>query len=130
MHHLVKIFGGNMFQNWQYAAVALHFLKGFEERFARVRQKAENLFIRLNKIRGIGIEKFVNGSNVHKLFIENASTEKFVKYLLEKRNIIVRQIDEEGGFIPIKVNETQLNVSNDDLVESFQRAYSFASLRK
>lgn len=130
MHHLVKIFGGNMFQNWQYAAVALHFLEGFERRFARVKQKAEDLFVRLNEIRGIRIEKFVNGSNVHKLFVENADTEKFVKYLSERRNIIVRQIDEEKRFIPVKVNETQLNVSNDDLAESFQRAYSVASLRK
>jgi len=129
VRNLVKICGGNMFRNWQYAGVALHFLDGFEQRFANAKQKAEDLFKRLNKLDGIRVEKISNGSNVHKLFISGINIDKFRKYLSKKRNIFISRIDKEKGFIPIKVNESQLKISNDYLVESFRSAYGFAATK-
>ena len=38
------MFGGSLRQAWPYAAVALHYLDGFDERFGRAARAAETLF--------------------------------------------------------------------------------------
>lgn len=62
--HLIEVYGGSMFRNWPNAAVALHFLEGFESRFRRAKEQADALFARLNRIEGIRVEPFERGSNV------------------------------------------------------------------
>src|SRR5262245_17472087 len=39
--HLMKIHGGVMFRNWHNAAVALHTMQGFDDRFAQARTRSE-----------------------------------------------------------------------------------------
>jgi threonine aldolase len=44
LHHQRRMFGGSLRQAWPYAAVALHYLDGFGERFERAAMTAETLF--------------------------------------------------------------------------------------
>ena len=44
LYHQRRMFGGSLRQAWPYAAVALHYLDGFGERFQRAAAAAETLF--------------------------------------------------------------------------------------
>src|SRR5262249_26709712 len=47
--HARKLFGGGLYQGWPYAAVALHYLDGFPERFRKAVATATAPFARLGK---------------------------------------------------------------------------------
>jgi len=44
LHHQRRMFGGGLRQAWPYAAVALHYLDGFGERFGHAAAAADNLY--------------------------------------------------------------------------------------
>src|SRR5207248_1734356 len=44
-----KLFGGGLYHAWPYAAVALHYLDGFTERYQKAMATARALFARLEK---------------------------------------------------------------------------------
>src|SRR5262249_8601036 len=44
-----NVFGGGLFQAWPYAAVALHFLEGFPERFRKAKRAADQVLAELAK---------------------------------------------------------------------------------
>lgn len=120
--HLIKVYGGNMYQNWYNAAVALRLLEGFEQRFERAKKKAEELFTSLNKLEGIRVDRFNQGSNVFKLFLTDGDASKFRETLANKHSIALRP-ETSAGFIPLKVNESLLNLSNEELALAFENAY-------
>ena len=108
-----------MFQNWHNALIALHFLDGFEARLINAKQKSELLFKELSKIEGIRIETFKRGSNTAKLFVTPVNHGQFSQRLFRDHKIAVlpNRIDK---FIPLKVNETLLDQSNEKIVAAFR----------
>lgn len=121
MPNLIKVYGGNTAQSWSDAVVALHTLNGFEKRFADAKAKANDLFIRLNKIEGLTISAFDHGSNVFKLFLQGIDPDTF-RTTLQAQHIHLRGYNEEDAFIPLKVNETVMNTDNSVLVNAFANA--------
>jgi threonine aldolase len=124
--HLVKVYGGAMYRNWHNAAAALHFLNGFEARFGRAKEQADQLFNRLNQMDGIRVERFERGSNLFKLFLSGVDVSKFREQLNREHNIWLRRPVREG-FLPLKVNESLLRISNDQLVAAFETSYKAAA---
>ncbi|MBN2415174.1 threonine aldolase [bacterium] len=122
MDHLVKVHGGSMFRNWHNAAVALHFLDGFQTRFARARDKAAGLFALLSALDGLRVEAFPRGSNVFKLYIEKGDRQRFRQHLAREYSIELRAPAAEEDFIPLKVNESLLRVANEEIVAAFSAA--------
>ena len=122
MANLIKICGGNMASNWPETAVANFYFEGFEKRYRAAKLKAEKLFARLNASGKLKVEKMRNGSNVHKLTVPNA--EAFRNRMSANGGILVRRMSRRRGFIPIKVNETILKVSNNQLADWFISAAS------
>jgi threonine aldolase len=122
---LRKLHGGDMYQNWPNAAVALHFLDGFEERFARARAKADELFAALEATGHFKVHPIPNGSNIFRLKIVDADGKRFRQHLREKWGIGVGA--QGDGFIRLSVNETQLEAPNEALVEAFEDAHRTAS---
>ena len=49
LYHQRRMFGGGLRQAWPYAAVALHYLEGFAERFAEAAAMADRLFCALGE---------------------------------------------------------------------------------
>ena len=49
LYHQRRMFGGGLRQAWPYAAVALHYLGGFAERFARAAAAGDTLFHNLRR---------------------------------------------------------------------------------
>jgi threonine aldolase len=119
--HLIKVHGGTMLWNWHNAAVALHNLDGFVERYQRAKVRADELFALLNQIDGIHIEPLPHGSNIFQLKLTGIDGRKFAGKLREQR-IRLRPPADGADFAPLMVNESVLATSNDRLVAAFKQA--------
>ena len=123
---LRKMHGGDMYQNWPYAAVAVHFLEGFADRFSAARAKADTLFAMLEATGRFEVHHVPNGSNIFKLGIGDADVERFRTRLREKWKVRVSGTPDDD-FIRLHVNETQLGTPNETLAKAFEDAYRSAS---
>jgi threonine aldolase len=119
--HLIKVHGGTMLWNWHNAAVALHNLDGFVERYQRAKVRADELFAALNQIDGIHIEPLPHGSNIFQLKLTGIDGKKFAGKLREQ-HIRMRPPANGADTVPIMVNESVLATSNDRLVAAFKQA--------
>jgi len=119
IRHWMKAYGGTMHRNWYNALIALYFLDGVEERMAAVRQRAEDLFRKLDAIDRLRVERVERGSNKVRLYVDIADVDAFGKKLLEDHNVRLSPRNDEG-FIPVKVNETLLDVPVAGIVEAFE----------
>jgi threonine aldolase len=64
LHHQRRMFGGSLRQAWPYAAVALHYLDGFAERFAEAAAMAGALYSALGELSGVEIVRSPASTNV------------------------------------------------------------------
>jgi threonine aldolase len=117
--HWMKAYGGTMRRNWHNALIALHFLDGIEERLAAVRQRAEDLYRQLNGNDRLRIERIERGSNKSKLFVDVADVDTFARRMREEHSVLLWPRNDEA-FIPVKVNETLLDVPVASVVEAFE----------
>jgi len=67
LYHQRRMFGGGLRQAWPYAAVALHYLDGFAERFARAAASADTLFRALGQQPGVLVLRSAAATNVARL---------------------------------------------------------------
>src|SRR5207302_4308507 len=67
LYHQRRMFGGSLRQAWPYAAVALHYLDGFDERFKRAMAAAETLFQALSRHPGFEVQRAAAPTNVTRL---------------------------------------------------------------
>src|ERR1700737_4888556 len=69
LYHQRRMFGGGLRQAWPFAAVALHYLDGFSERFQRATAAADNLFQALQNLPNCEIPRSPAATNVARLFV-------------------------------------------------------------
>src|SRR5207245_1521993 len=108
-------------QAWPYAAVALHYLDGFDERFERAAAAAETLFQALHRQPGCEVRRPTAGTNVARLRVFGADTESLPERLLA-RGIAIRpavNASPDGAEFELFTNETILRRSANDIVETF-----------
>ncbi len=72
LHHQRRMFGGGLRQAWPYAAVALHYLEGFAERFAEAAAMADQLLLALGEHPGVEVLRSPGSTNVTRLRIDGA----------------------------------------------------------
>lgn len=124
MPHLIKIFGGNMYQNWPYAAMALNKITHIEDTLRKAKAKGEQLISLINQSPNMKISWVPNGSNVFNLqVLAPVKYEKFVGYLNDKERIQIRMPDSQG-IIKFFINETILKRSNDSIAAALIKAIS------
>jgi threonine aldolase len=127
MPHLMKVFGGTVFGAWPYAAVALHYLEGFEDRFQKAIQQSKDLFKQLNQLSGITIKPVPNGTYIHHLLLDKGINHpKLSGHLSEKNNIEIYSRPEPAGHITLRLTETLLHQSNEQIVKAFKAALAVA----
>lgn len=124
MHHLVKVHGGSIFNNWSNAAMALHHLQDIDMIMKKVIEKSEALIVALNKIKGIKISPVVNGTNIcHLRFDKSVDVAKVKKWLRDQKGIILGQLNDDG-VIAMALNPTLLRMDNEVLISAFREALS------
>jgi len=121
LFHERRMFGGALPQAWPLAAVALHFIDGFEERFAAGITASEELISALDAMRGVQVERVPNGSNVFKLHLDGVSPAT-VRTRLADRDIVVPSPAAGFSGFALKVNETLARRSVAETIGAFEEA--------
>src|SRR3984957_7000199 len=112
-------FGGAVLHAWQSAAVALHYLDGFEERYQRAVHAGEELLGRLEQ-KMIRVHRIEAGTNIFQLEFPSPPDAAFQKRLAD-RGIMIGRPPAQGPLI-IKGNETILRRSAADIAEELAKA--------
>ena len=121
LYHQRRMFGGSLRQAWPYAAVALHYLDGFGERFQQAVAAAETLFQGLRLHPGCKVRRPETGTNVARLRVLGADAESLPERLLA-RGIAIRpalHASPEGAEFELLTNETILRRPANEIVETF-----------
>ncbi len=113
LFHTRRMYGGALVRGWVYAAVALHYLDGFEDRYRRGVAVSKDLFGRLDKHRAFSIRPIPNGSNIFILEIQGSDPAEF-RDRLATSGISMREPRPDGSIV-IQVNETWSAASGEEL---------------
>jgi len=104
LYHPRRMFGSALPQAWPLAAMALHGIDGFEERFTAGVRISEDLIVALNGTNGLRVERIPNGSNIFKLHVTGSDPSAY-SARLAREGILLPAPLPSGGFA-LKVNET------------------------
>ena len=121
LYHQRRMFGGSLRQAWPYAAVALHYIEGFGERFERAAAAADALFQALRRHPGCEVRRPAAATNVARLRVSGADAESLPERLLA-RGIAIRpalHASPEGTEFELFTNETILRRPANEIVETF-----------
>lgn len=116
MYHARRMFGGGLHQVWPYAAVALHYLEGFQDRYSKAVNMGEELIKKLDNHDSFEIQRIQNGTNIFKLTVKGIAPKVFAENL--KKNGIIARPNEINGF-NLLVNESLLKSNVPALVNGF-----------
>jgi len=105
LYHPRRMFGGALPGAWPLAAVALHFIDGFEQRFAAGVRTSEELLPMLDAIGPLRVERIPNGSNVFELHVEADDLDGVRERLAGQDVMVPGPATDFRGF-RLKVNET------------------------
>ena len=116
MHHPRRMFGGGLSRVWPFAAVALHYLQGFGDRYSQAVRTSEAFIGRLQKHDRFVIERMPLGTNLFRLRVRTSNPAAFQQRLAKER---VMLSEPQGDTFLVGVNETLNRVTANELAEKF-----------
>lgn len=119
LYHTRRMFGGGLPEVWPYAAVALHYLDGFEDRFRAAVQNAERAIAILRADTNFAVERIPNGTNIFRMRIQNVNPPVY-QQRLESAGVLVH--DATALTFTIQVNETWNAIPGAEIAARFQKA--------
>jgi threonine aldolase len=124
LYHQRRMFGGSLRQAWPYAAVALHYLDGFSERFERAAAAADHLWNALAKDQNCEVLRCATATNVTRLRVTGKDAAALPERLLTG-GITIRsplRALPAGAEFELFTNETILRRPIAEIVEVFAAA--------
>jgi threonine aldolase len=121
LYHTRRMLGGALPGAWPLAAPALHFVDGFEERFAAGVAAGKELVAALDTIQSLRIEQIPNGSNIFKLYLDSGDPARF-RTALQERGIELSAFLANVGYFALVVNETLARRPVSETVRAFEEA--------
>jgi threonine aldolase len=119
LFHVRRMFGGGLAAAWPFAAVALHYLAGFDERFTKAVRTSEDLIRSLQQQQNFAIDRIAPGTNLFRLTVKSHDPAAFQKQLAARR--VLMPSPQRDSFL-IGVNETLNRTSATELSDAFIRA--------
>lgn len=120
MYHTRRMFGGGLSQAWPFAAVALHYLSGFSERFTRAIRSSDELIRVLREDDAFTIEHIPSGTNLFHLRVRGTDATAYQKKLAGL-GVMLPTPSPDGRFL-IGVNETLNRTTTATLADTFRHA--------
>src|SRR4030095_12495741 len=105
---------------WPFAAVALHYLPGFSERFTQAIRRSDELIHVLRENKAFTIEPIPSGTNLFHLSVRGTDAAAYQKKIA-KLGVMLQAPSPDRRFL-IGVNETLNRTSAAALADSFRRA--------
>jgi threonine aldolase len=124
LYHQRRMFGGSLRQAWPYAAVALHYLDGFGERFERAARIAETLFSAVGEHERCVVLRSSAATNVTRLRVYGGDAARLPERLLASEVAIrpALRSTAEGAEFELITNETILRRPAAETIEIFLEA--------
>jgi threonine aldolase len=119
LFHTRRMFGGGLHQVWPFAAVALHFLDGFEQRFRSAVEISERVLSLLSTDSNFAIERVANGTNIFRLRASSVNAPVY-RERLELAGITASL--PRSDWFTLGVNETWRRASAEEIVARFRKA--------
>jgi threonine aldolase len=119
LYHTRRMFGGGLHQVWPDAAVALHYVEGFETRFRNGMETAERAISELAKDPSFEFERVANGTNVLRMRVHHVNAPIY-NGRLDAAGISARTPSSE--WFTLQVNETWGRVPAAEIVARFRKA--------
>ena len=120
MYHVRRMFGGGLCHAWPFAAVALHYLSGFSDRFSQAVRSSAELIRALSENNAFTIERIPSGTNLFHLRVNRTDAAVFQKKLAAL-GVILPPPAPDGRFL-VGVNETLNRTTAAKLADAFRRA--------
>lgn len=121
MFHTRRMFGGGLPQAWPYAAVALHYLDGFVDRFRAGVQVSESFISELGTRGGVTAQRITNGTNIFRLPLAGIDVTR-MRGTLAARGIEFSAPPANAQMLTLQVNESWTRRSGTELATEFLRA--------
>jgi threonine aldolase len=120
LYHTRRMFGGGLPQVWPFAAVALHYMEGFEQRFRAAVDTAEQVMSTLSTEGHFTFERVPNGSNVFRMRVSDVNAPVY-QGRLEEAGISAR-IPVGTDWFTMQVNETWGRVPATEITRRLRKA--------
>jgi len=124
MPHLIKIYGGNMFQSWPYAVMALNNLKTIDNRLKETKLRGEEFTKLINQTAEFQLTKNAEGTNVFDLSIKGTIDTKKFNDLLREKGILMGRANK--GVVKFLINETVMKKEASEIIKTMQDAFAKA----
>jgi threonine aldolase len=119
MYHERRMFGGGLSSAWPSAAVALHHLEGFSDRFEKAVRISEGVIRRLRTDERLTIDRIPSGTNLFRLRLRGGDPAGFQRRLAARGVMLAAP---QGDTFLIGVNETLNRTTEAQLTDAFVHA--------
>ena len=120
MYHTRRMFGAGLPGAWPFAAVALHHLPGFVDRFRGAVAASESFIAQLTRHGAFTVERMAGGTNLFRLGVATPDLDGF-RARLRDQGVDLGESSGDGRFL-VGVNETWNRVAADVLANRFVAA--------